>query len=123
MPTSQFLWVTFHYFYLCFLCWFIGLYSKKVKTIWDRTYCETRKKCHFKLGFQAKENFWEKMLNFCSYFFREIFAFLISRKFLHFVQANKMRKNAKFSRKLQNFLETIYFFRWKPYFKQKFSEK
>ena len=47
--------------------------------------------------------------------------FFFSRKFSHFLRANEMRKQSemvakkKISRKMRNFRETIFPFRWKPY--------
>ena len=64
--------------------------------------------------------------NFRIIFFREIFAFFYFAKISHFLfrenfrifrERTKCENEAKFSRKMRNFCETIFPYRWKPYSK------
>ena len=62
-------------------------------------------------------NFHFFLAKFSHDIFRENFEFSISRKFSHFSRANEMRKRSKMVAKNENFRETIFPFRWKPYIK------
>lgn len=83
-----------------------------------------RKKCDFKLGFPAKENFSEKNAKFLFLLFSRNFRISYIAKNFAFCVSEQNAKKCKifamfFSRKIHNFLETFYSFRWKPYFKRK----
>jgi len=102
--------VTFHYFYLCFLCWFIGLYSKKVKTIWDQTFCEMRKKMSLQTWVSSERKLLGKNAKFLFVFFSRNFRISYIAIIFAFCASKQNAKKCKIFAKIAKFSRNYLFF-------------